>query len=114
MVAQVAVLAVPPITFNVGVLIFNATYLWVAWQVRNGASWARVVRSIVALLGLVWVGVTVSGASTAISTTSEIITNGVLYAVDAVAVLLLWLPASNAYFRAVAAEKREFHRAHLG
>lgn len=113
MVVQVAVLVVPPITFNIGVLIFNAAYLWVAWRVRNGASWARVIRSIVALLGLVWVAVSISGVSTAITTRTELITYGVLYALDAAAVVLLWLPSSNAYFPAVAAEKRNFRETML-
>jgi hypothetical protein len=105
MVAQLAVIVVPPITFNIAVIIINAVVLWLAWRVRGGANWARIIRSIGAVSGLVWVAVSVA---TSAFSTAEILTYGLLYVVDAAAVLLLWLPKSNAYFRAVAAEKRAF------
>ena len=105
MVAQLAVIFVPPITFNFGVIIINGVVLWLAWRVRGGANWARIIRSIGALFGLVWVAVSVA---TSAFSAAEVMTYGLLYAVDAVAVILLWLPPSNAYFRAVAAEKRAF------
>jgi hypothetical protein len=95
------------------IVVINAIALWIAWRSRSGAHWARILRTIGAALS-VW---SVLGSAVAImtpySTVGEAIISALLAAVDIAAVVLLWRPASNAYFRAVGAEKRQFREAML-
>lgn len=104
---------IPLITSIAFIVVINAIALWIAWLSRAGARWARVLRTIGAALGL-WVFL---GSALAImtpySSVGEAIVSGLLAAADIAAIVLLWRPASNAYFRAVAAEKRQFREAML-
>ena len=116
-VAQPAVnLLTPPLpafaTLPLWVIV-NLIVLWIAWLSRAGANWARILRTIGLALGVVsWILVVV-GVQASSTSGPEFVPIVVNYALDIAAIVLLWRPASNAYFRAVAAEKRQFREAML-
>jgi hypothetical protein len=64
-----------------------------AFAVRRGAGYARILLSLIAAISLLGLGASFNAVSL------------VLVAMVVVAVVLLWLPSSNTYFRAVVSEK---------
>ena len=101
-----------------GILLTLGPGVLLVWLARAGHWWARAIFSVgsaVAILGIAISTVTMStGTDQAENWVVRIAaTIGSVFLVAA-PVVMLWLPTSNAYFRAVAVEKREFRRARLG
>ncbi len=70
-------------------------FVWVALLVRRGVNWARIVTTVSAAIGLLYVF------------PLDFITAGTA-AANIVAVVLLWLPTSRAFFAAVRVERGVF------
>jgi hypothetical protein len=79
------------------ILSFVLFFVWVALLVRRGVNWARVVTTISAGAGLLYLF------------PPDFLTAGAA-AANIVAVVLLWLPTSRAFFGAVRVE-RGLHKA---
>jgi hypothetical protein len=77
-------------------LLSVALWLWMAWANGAGKSWARVVATVLGGLNVLSTVFALSSSSTGITLVTT-----VLSLVLAVAILvLLWRPASSAYFQA--------------
>ena len=113
-VAQTGAALVAPWPASTGVVnvvlfvVVNGIMLWIMWLARGGANWARILRTVGVPLVLVVFVLTGLGVRTPFESVADVIFSTLQLALDVVVVVLLWRPASNAYFRAVAAEKRQF------
>lgn len=78
-------------------LIGVALWVWMAFANRAGKSWARIVATVLGALNILSTPFTLSqDSATTLSTTM-----GLLQLVLGIAILvLLWLPASTAYYKA--------------
>jgi hypothetical protein len=100
------------ITSVIGFLIGAALYLLFAFKMRAGRNWARVVLTVIGVLGVL---------SAVLPTYRSVTVNGTTYVVQnygihwislallVAALVLMFLPASNAYFAASKAY-RQTHR----
>lgn len=118
MIAMVAGQELSVGTTILGIVVTLGPGVLLVWLARAGHWWARAIFSVgsaVVILGIAIGTVTMwTGTDQAESWVVRIAaTIGSMFLVAA-PVVMLWLPASNAYFRAVAVEKRQFRRAHLG
>ena len=100
-----------------GILLTLGPGVLLVWLARAGHWWARAIFSVgsaVVIVGIVIGTVTMwTGTDRPESWVVRIAaTIGSLLLVAA-PVVLLWLPTSNAYFRAVAVEKRQFRESTL-
>ena len=97
------------VTVVVG-LIFVALYLLFAFKMRAGRNWARIVLTVLSALSII----------SAFSATSSVTVNGHVYRVSSqqasgwigtvlaiLAIVLMYLPASNAYFRDTKAARQQ-------
>ncbi|MDR6866127.1 hypothetical protein J2Y69_000712 [Microbacterium resistens] len=75
------------IATGIVVLVLALIELIILWKLRAGRNWARIVITILEILALGSVFAGVSVLST------------IAIVLSIVALVLLWLPASNAYFR---------------
>lgn len=97
------------ITSVVGFLIGAALYLLFAFKMRAGRNWARVVLTVIGVLGVL---------SAVLPTYRSVTVNGTTYVVQnygihwislallVAALVLMFVPASNAYFAAAKAYRR--------
>lgn len=88
-----------------------ALYVLVANKMRSGRGWARVLLTffgvIFVVLGLLGVAGVAGGLATAQGLTvdpAEVVLSVVGLATDIAALVAMWVPASNAYFRAAAVQ----------
>lgn len=75
------------ITSGVLALVFAAIGLLILWKMKAGKNWARIVLTVLEVLSLG----SLFGGTNGIGITALVL--------GIVAVVLMWLPASNAYFR---------------
>ena len=75
------------IAAGVIVLVFAAIQLLIVWKMKAGKNWARIVLTILEVLSLgsLFTGVNAVGIAAVV--------------LGAIAVVLMWVPASNQYFR---------------
>lgn len=100
------------ITSVVGFLIGAALYLLFAFKMRAGRNWARVVLTVVGVLGVLGAVLPTYRSVTVNGNTFVVQTYGVHWislAVLVAALVLMFMPASNAYFTASKAY-RQAHR----
>lgn len=99
-----------------GIVVAFGPGVLLVWIARAGHWWARAIFSVgsaVTILGMVFSTTSLwsEQPETWVITIAAVLGSVLLVAAP---VVLLWLPTSNAYFRAVAVEKWEFRRARLG
>jgi hypothetical protein len=78
--------------FIVGVVIVGLLMLFFAWKMRSGRNWARIVLTVLAVLGLLF-----QASSVGLSEPLALI--GVLITI--VGLVFMYMPAANAYFAEV-------------
>lgn len=68
-------------------IVFSIVEFVILWKVKAGRNWARVVITVFEILslGTLFAGISILGV--------------IAFAASIVAVVLLWLPSSNAFFR---------------
>ena len=100
------------ITSVVGFLIGAALYLLFAFKMRAGRNWARVVLTVIGVLGVLSAVLPTYRSVTVNGTTFVVQNYGIHWislALLVAALILMFVPASNAYFAAAKAY-RQAHR----
>lgn len=89
------------VTTIVIAVIFLALYLFFAVKMRNGRNWARIVLTVLSALSVVSqfsVSTTVTVNGQEYSSSSNAVTGWIAAVAAIIAIALMYLPASNAYF----------------
>lgn len=84
----------PPVAIAIVIVIDAALLIWLARRIRAGANWARVTTTVLAVTALPYLA---GGWIAALIT----------MATQIAAVVLLWVPASGRYVRAVRAQRAD-------
>lgn len=77
------------VTTIVTLVLFALLYVFFAYKVRVGRNWARMTLTVLLILGFVYYAYT-----------GTLLSNGFGLLISVIALLLVYLPASNAYFAA--------------
>jgi hypothetical protein len=77
-------------------LIFTALFLWLTFMVRKGANWARMVLTVLFLIGIIFQLLGLAGPGTAIAKVISV----VQIVLELVILYLLWQRPSTEYFTA--------------
>lgn len=77
-------------------LIFTAVFLWLTFMVRKGANWARIVLTVLFIIGIIFELIGLAGPATALSKVITVIQ----ILLQAAVLYLLWQRPSNEYFTA--------------
>ncbi|MFJ6670923.1 hypothetical protein ACIQMJ_07420 [Actinosynnema sp. NPDC091369] len=94
-----------PILFMLPLVVLSAPFVVAAGKLRSGRNWARVTLTVLALpagaFGLVWMLVFASGGVPYVHWVWGVVWAWVFLGVCALGFVAMYLPASNAYTRAV-------------